>query len=128
MTPAQLEHLKLIDAHLEHLLAIAEKRTPGEWEVDKAVTWDKAIAMQPCIFQRNAWTSDEDAAFIASCAGNAEAGWIQARGEIADLIAFNQNCCGWENDNGCAGAAIQYIQCRLAKILAAFPLKLIQKP
>lgn len=29
MTTNQIEHLRLIDAHLERLLAIAEKRTPG---------------------------------------------------------------------------------------------------
>jgi len=34
MTPSQLEHLKLIDAHLERLLANAKKRTAGEWTAE----------------------------------------------------------------------------------------------
>jgi hypothetical protein len=32
MTPAQLDHLRAIDAHLDALLALAAKRTPGLWQ------------------------------------------------------------------------------------------------
>lgn len=151
MTPSQLEHLKLIDAHLERLLAIAEKRTPGMWsephlsrgdvKCDCTYVLSGCYAGSICDIQVDNEKSISDGgndsppieearangSFISSCAGNAEAGWSQLREEIADLIAFNTNCRGWKDDNGCAGAAIQYIQLRMAKILTAFPLELIQK-
>lgn len=120
MTPSQLEHLKLIDAHLERLLAIAEKRTPGEWEVDQSTTWDQARGIHPQIVQRNAYLTAEDAAFIASCAGNAEAGWRATRAAIALLFAM---CDGAHSINTVIAAQ------KMGKsILAAFPLELIQKP
>lgn len=56
--------LNRIKSALRESIEIARKATEGPWEVDKAVTWDRSIAVQPCIFQRNAWTSDEDAAFV----------------------------------------------------------------
>lgn len=65
MTPEQTEELEALKAALKQHIEEAEKATPGPWEVDKSNGWDNAIAMQPCIFQRNAWTSDLDAAFIA---------------------------------------------------------------
>lgn len=57
--------LERIKAALRESIELADKATPGPWEVDKATTWDQSIAVQPCVFQRNAWTSNEDAAFIA---------------------------------------------------------------
>lgn len=134
MTPAQLEHLKLIDAHLERLLAIAEKRTPGEWIHDQSIgtvgdvtTPDRdgiAQAMERVdVAQKygrghrveNNKQRNNNAAFIASCAGNAEAGWRATRAAIAHILSG-----GHGHDNG---------EDLLAKsILAAFPLELIQKP
>lgn len=37
MTPTQLDHLRAIDAHIDALLALAAKRTPGEWTVTQGV-------------------------------------------------------------------------------------------
>lgn len=120
MTPTQLEHLKLIDAHLERLLELAEKRTPGEWVKD----YDNDTGKNDDSFWE--WweagparcegvKGEEDAAFIASCAGNAEAGWRATRAAIAHIVSG-----GHGHDNG---------EDLLAKsILGAFPLELIQKP
>ena len=115
MTPSQLEHLKLIDTHLERLLAIAEKRTPGEWKQDYIYvdTSDKADLIK-------AEGNVGNAAFIASCAGNAEAGWRATRVAIALLFAM---CDGAHSINTVMAAE------EMGKsILAAFPLELIQKP
>jgi hypothetical protein len=64
-SPDMTAKLNRIKSALRESIEIAEKATDGPWEVDKASTWDQSIAVQPCIFQRNAWTSDKDAAFIA---------------------------------------------------------------
>lgn len=40
MTPAQLDHLRRIDAHLVNLLSTAEKRTPGEWLLAESILAD----------------------------------------------------------------------------------------
>lgn len=85
MTPAQLEHLRLIDAHLGRLLDIAAKRTPEKWETDQ-------MAKRPAVFNTEGLFIDTnmrpyDAAFIASCAGNAEAGWKATRAAIKSCLA-----------------------------------------
>lgn len=116
MTTAQLDHLRKIDAHLERLLEIAAKRTPGRWEHGSECVWAGNEKFAD-------FDGDEDPAFIAACSNNAEAGWESVRGEISDLIEFDTNCRGWKDDNGCAGAAIQHIQLRMAKILARWPLE-----
>jgi len=65
------EKLQLIRAKCVELLAIAEKRTPGEWvcggryDLDYVHNQDDAF----CVM------STHNALFIASCVGHAEAGW-----------------------------------------------------
>ena len=114
MTPTQLDHLRLIDAHLERLLDIAAKRTLGEWEVDQAVTWDQSRGINPQIVQRNAYLTTDDAAFIASCAGNAEAGWKATRAAIAGYLKASID------DSWAVSLVASEV---LESILAAFPLK-----
>lgn len=86
MTKEQLDHLRLLKAHLEGLLAKAAKRTPGEWTtLSKTEHIDygepiRVVSDQPPFSvayhgSENCFLSAGDAAFIASCAGNAEAGW-----------------------------------------------------
>lgn len=125
MTPAQLEHLKLIDAHLANLLSTAEKRTPGEWKAgplyrveDGSPTGE--IAVKPGIARmvKSSLFAEEDAAFIASCAGNAEAGWRATRSAIALLFAM---CDGAHSINTVIAA-----QKMGESILAAFPLELLK--
>lgn len=133
MTTSQLDHLRAIDAHLTALLAMAAKRTPGEWHNHS--DWPRVLCGSTQIVQvpqkltlKNKGPSTPDAAFIAACAGRAEAGWLNSKDEIADLITFDENCRGWKDDNGCAGAAIQRIQHRVAKICERWPLELLTLP
>lgn len=128
MTPSQIEHLKLIDAHLERLLAIAAKRTAGEWthqvsssDPNRAlVNLRHANGVVATFATRS---GDLNLEFAAFCAGNAEAGWRATRAVIA--TALNQE--SWDY-------MIKQMYIRqdaeeiLKAILAAFPLELIQKP
>lgn len=69
----QTEHLKLIRARCVELLEIAEKRTPGEWYVNQYHIG--ILARHNRSSQVAKADFSYDAAFIASCAGPAEAGW-----------------------------------------------------
>ena len=69
------EHLKKIRARCVELLEIASKRKPGGWEPGNGAVWASTkdeSQNEVCEF-----CEDEDATFIASCAGAAaaEAGW-----------------------------------------------------
>ena len=73
----QQEHLKLIRARCVELIEIAEKRTAGTWytrhcRVLQANAMQVATAFSPDFIELE---SSQNAAFIASCAGAAEAGW-----------------------------------------------------
>lgn len=119
MTTTQLSRLRAIDAHLAKLLDIAAKRTPGEWE-------SLGIEHSNCLrlFAGNNYlgaigNSDaeraaiqDDAAFIASCAGNAEAGWKATRAAIAQYELAKGD-----------GEWLGYLQPVMESILAAFPLE-----
>ena len=112
---------------------IASKRTPGEWEYSKGCTGlsgifpdqstsTQAVAMlQLSRFDEKVTLPNaaNNAAFIASCAGNAEAGWRATRAAIALLFAM---CDGAHSINTVIAA-----QKMGESILAAFPLELIQK-
>lgn len=123
MTLTQLDHLRLIDAHLERLLDTASKRTPGEWKVNNSkhgtiVRLAKATVGEPQDVCR-AWNcsrKDGNATFIASCAGNAEAGWRATRAAIACLLVICDPASGADFTNY-GGETF------LPQILAAFPLE-----
>ena len=109
MTPAQLDKLRRIDAHLANLLATAEKRTPGEWKAATETVWTR--------HERICGDAEtDDCAFIAAAAGNAEAGWRATRAAIATAL----DCESWD-------AMIKEMYIRqdaeaiLESILAAFP-------
>ena len=101
MTTAQLDHLRRIDAHLEHLLDIAAKRTPGEWG---------------CVNSPLGGTGEQDERdemFVEACAGNAEAGWRATRAAIALLLSMGEH----RHDIETAKAGFDALE----SILAAFP-------
>lgn len=144
MKPAQLEHLKLIDAHLERQLSIAAKRTPGEWLPDSEeglVTFvshesELGFDITP-IAEVSLWANIDEpdesyakgqqeavanATFIASCAGNAEAGWRAIRAAIHQgtwLMEMDQQGRLSLQDQGATHQM-------LLDILAAFPLELVK--
>jgi hypothetical protein len=126
MTPTQLDHLKLIDAHLERLIGIASKRTPGEWELtyeggNGGASFPRII--DPGDFAASAAeVSTEDAFFIAASAGNAEAGWRATRVAIAGLLTIAQYQLDGVivADESFLGRTARHT---LESILAAFPLE-----
>ena len=101
MTTAQLDHLRAIGAHLERLLEIAKKRTPGRWEkADDCVRRNSSQAALIVVFGRQAGLTriqdEQDATFIAACAGNAEAGWVVARSTIEQIISMRKDTTCWD--------------------------------
>lgn len=145
MTPAQLEHLKLIDAHLERLLAIAEKRTPGKWmkscfnvftdseEARLGVDGHHIADCDPAN-DKSASNAQSDAAFIASCAGNAEAGWRATRAAIASAMQLQTVSLSPCNGGSCMVATDAedvlegVVNAFIQSILAAFPLESLKIP
>jgi hypothetical protein len=77
------EHLQAIKTKCQALLAIAEKRTAGEWRIldaDDECPGIEAGKTSIVIWggeddEAGVRTGINDATFIASCAGAAEAGW-----------------------------------------------------
>lgn len=137
MTPAQLEHLKLIDTHLERLLAKAEKRTPEKWVAGATIIGngvDTTVCEMPSR-EKDSLAWHDNIHFIASCAGNAEAGWKATRAAIVDWLSLYNATEGYADgapdasthDKLCNEVA-SVCRINLQHILAAFPLELIQKP
>lgn len=116
MTPAQLEHLRKIDTHLEKLLLKATHRTTGLWNFDSSkeatiiTSTNQVVVMTGDI---GGFLCDDDGEFVASCAGNAEAGWLATRTTIAVILSLTTPD---------EPAAIDSIN----GILSAFPLSLIE--
>lgn len=132
MTTAQLNHLRRIDALLASLLSTAEKRSSGEWHKechDNSFVHGCAVGDKKHGLIASRLTQG-NAAFIASCAGNAEAGWRATRAAIALCIAnlhtdpeFPTHEAGEICDNDGQGCrACGYTErILLQSILAAFP-------
>lgn len=126
MTLEQLDHLKLIDSHLDTLLALAAKRTPGEWthELSNDSIWNKhdyfsQIAHTESNADRYSMIQDADqrrknAAFIAACAGRAEAGWRATKAAIKGLSSYS--------------ILAEDMEEVLNEILAAWPIELLTLP
>jgi hypothetical protein len=117
MTPAQLDHLRAIDAHLDVLLALAAKRTPGRWLPGSDTVWAKDEEDERVCNDCGGWDPD----FIAACAGRAEAGWRATKASIAAIF----NC--QANSFPHMYAAIQVEQ-MADSILAAWPLEILTLP
>jgi hypothetical protein len=127
------EHLNRIKAKCQELLAIAEKRTDGEWRILDAD--DECPGIEAGKTSIVIWGGEDDeagvrtglsdATFIASCAGAAEAGWRATAAAIDGLEAFDKWCRTWTNTNGCSGAAIQYVHEQRERIIAAWPQELL---
>jgi hypothetical protein len=108
------EHLQRIKAKCQELLAIAEKRTPGEW-----------TKLAKSVWQNNGYIvagnvdSPKDAAYIAACAGPAEAGWIATI--LAVDITFDRLYADESHIKGEARLDAQ-------KLIAAWPEELLSQP
>ena len=108
------EHLNRIKAKCQELLAIAEKRTAGEWTVNRhptevidATSILSEDGQEICCGLK--WHDDwmGNGSFIASCAGAAEAGWRLTISMI-DLTE-------WNDEEGATSSAI----------IAAWPQELL---
>ncbi len=67
-------------------LALAAKRTPGNWIAeDNWVGKDHSAIATTCHYAH-----DADAAYIAACAGAAEAGWRTTLAAIAELYDMSE--------------------------------------
>lgn len=88
------EHLNKIKAKCLANLALAEQRTQEKWYNDVEEPWkiwDKTGHMVANLSPKQNYSygmtsSCENAAFIAACAGPAEAGWRSTIAAIDDLV------------------------------------------
>lgn len=139
MTSTQIEHLRKIDAHLERLLAQSSKRTPGKWthnpSSERVITAETSDPLDAVIWTGDigGFTETEDGNFVASCAGNAEAGWKATRAAIADWLNLYNATEGYADGAPDASAHDKLCNevasiCRinLRHILSAFPLEFIK--
>lgn len=76
------EHLNAIVARCRELLAMAKKRTLGEWYQEEGIPTEVWGENERFV----TGAREDDAAFIASCAGNAERGWETTIGEIEAIL------------------------------------------
>ena len=122
------EHLEKIKAKCLANLAIAEKRTAGNWHRwTKGCTVQIGLSSNPSIRPHIVgWTGfdscglalcqqKKNAAYIAACAGAAEAGWrstIAAIDEFNDLSDWGASCRDFANK-------------ALDRIIAAWPEELL---
>jgi len=95
------EHLNKIVEKCRSNLLLAEKRTPGRWEAsDNVCVSEKTDGYYfvTCDSRRSTMSQDaSNAAFIASCAGPAEAGW-RATISICDELSRILTTQPWESE------------------------------
>ena len=100
MTPDQIRHLQLVEAHLDKLLDLAAKRTTGKW-MSRPSCGGPLISTSPESVLPIARTdvgepfrlfedAKANADFIAACAGNAEAGWVATKGMIMLCRSYDE--------------------------------------
>ena len=85
------DRLAKIRARCVELLELASKRTPEGWETD-------CDARHPAVFTSEGDfigvdMSQKDAAYIAACAGAAEAAWKATIAAIDGLLPISEQCC-----------------------------------
>ena len=130
------KRLQSIRARCVELLAIAEKRSRGEWGwqiYDVGASEQEARVFLPSSDSSRQWqrttlaTTErhnvQDATFIASCAGNAEAGWRATIAAIDGLTCVIQGIQG--RGVHFAGGAKNDAQKAIESIIAAWPEELL---
>ena len=129
MTTAQLDHLRAIEAHLDRLLAIAAKRTPGEWDASGSKNevignneYGFLAKEEVCCSPKRNQFWPENATFIALCANNAEAGWRSAKAAIEALKFLSVRTC----DESCPGELPHASDVFIDSILAEWPLETLK--
>lgn len=122
------QRLTLIRAKCVELLAIAEKRTPGEWIAKREyVDTIEDGPVLKCNDDSGTYAQDaKNSAFIASCAVPAEAGWRATIATLDWLRGFQENVDGWKDYNGYAGAALYHVRHITDAIISAWPESLLK--
>ena len=96
MSTSQLEHLRLLKAHLESLLETASKRTSGRWESKNGGELLRNINSGDQVICTVAMRRGSgNLPFIASCAGNAEAGWKSTLVAVDDWLSLYNSTEGY---------------------------------
>ena len=93
MTTAQLDHLRAIEAHLDRLLAIAAKRTPGEWDASGSKNevignneYGFISKEEVCCSPGRGQFWPENSSYIVACSNNAERAWRSTKALIGIII------------------------------------------
>lgn len=131
------EHLIKIVTKCRQLLVGAERRTEGKWihyyedgSVGSVVTPDLDAVAQTqervdVMNQRGRLAQvgqrNNNAAFVASCAGPAEAGWRTTIANCEFIIAYNKISFGWDGDCG----ASRLVDDLESRIIASWPEELL---
>jgi hypothetical protein len=134
------EHLQKIKVKCQELLAIAEKRTAGEWrlfDVDDGCPGIESGETSIVIWgeeddEAGVRTGFNDATFIALCAGAAEAGWKSTIATI-DALQDLANQCDYFSDGSpdasprdkFANELEGMIDYAINQIIAAWPQELL---
>jgi hypothetical protein len=124
------EHLQLIKAECERLLAIAEKRTQGEWKLRPPTKDDLPVfccrangEMTAAGAATRNESSESNATFIAACAGRAEAGWRATIGVIDSILPY------WEDaltdSSMCKTGCFSEWNLQAQPIILAWPIELL---
>lgn len=129
MTTTQLDHLRLLKAHLTNLLEGAKKRDQAKWYLhyqecqtdpySSRITYLPILKADDYIIAEG-YESDkkeaDDFHFISSCAGNAEAGWKSTLAAIdaCEQIKFTSHI---------TTRIFQEANKTLKSILAAWPIE-----
>ena len=130
-----IEHLLLIESHLKKLLAIAENRTHGKWEIigqhqTEVLALDgtqEAIVVVDTRFFKEQTNPNEkeDATFIAACAGNAEAGWKSTLAVIDHVLEIME-VLGQNPEHPLHVREQEVAEAIALKIIAAYPIELLE--
>jgi hypothetical protein len=94
------DKLTRIRAKCVELLAIAERRSKGAWEYRFNLTYDRLITTESgaedvaLLNSGNEIADGNNATFIASCAGTAEAGWKATIAAIDECLSSES----WDGD------------------------------
>lgn len=91
------EHLSRIRAKCVELLEIAERRTEGQWIVEEGTHGGKSVHGPSGYWKMGVDCIEADAAFIASCAGPAEAGWRATIAAIDQITYLEQLAEHWQH-------------------------------
>lgn len=138
MTTAQLDHLRAIEAHLDRLLAIAAKRTPGEWdasgsggEVIGNNEYGFLAKEEVCCSPGRGQFWPENSSYIVACSNNAERAWRSTKAAIADWLSLYNSTEGYADgapsahDKLCNEVA-SICRINLRHILAEWPLETLK--